>query len=199
MRSKWARRSGPRRRPGTHDAWAFGGTNSGGGSLPVGRPVAEHRASGKWRSSQLPSGLKGYISEVSAPSASDIWAITFLGGYILHWNGAHWSLSKHLTGAGELTGVTAFSAKNVWVFGGGGFIGGLGTWHFNGTSWTRQAAASADGLERASALSPRDIWAVGGSNSPDSAIFRYNGSRWTAVSTCHFRFQRVGLGEQRRT
>lgn len=119
MRSKWARRSGPRRRPGTHDAWAFGGTNSGGGSLPVGRPVAEHRASGKWRSSQLPSGLKGYISEVSAPSASDIWAITFLGGYILHWNGAHWSLSKHLTGAGELTGVTAFSAKNVWVFGGG--------------------------------------------------------------------------------
>jgi hypothetical protein len=27
--------------------------------------------------------------------------------------------------------VTALSPDNVWVFGGGGSIGGLGTWHFS--------------------------------------------------------------------
>ena len=117
----------------------------------------------------------------SAPSANDIWAITGLGGYVLHWNGARWSRAKHLPGSGELTGATALGPKNVWVFGAGGFIGGLGTWHYNGRSWARQAAATKDGLATASAVSAKDIWAIGGSAAPDNMIYRYNGRAWKAV------------------
>lgn len=104
-----------------------------------------------------------------------------MGGYVLHWNGSHWTVAKHLTGFGELTGVTALSATNVWVFGGGGAIGGLGTWHYNGTTW-QQWKGSAAGLERASALSAHSIWAVGGTLSPDSAIEHFNGTTWQTVS-----------------
>ncbi|HEX8007744.1 MAG TPA: hypothetical protein VF482_15110, partial [Trebonia sp.] len=111
-----------------------------------------------------------------------IWAVTFFGGYVLHWNGSRWVVAKHLPGnGGELTGVTALSATNVWVFGGGGFIGGLGTWHYNGTSW-QQWKGSAAGLERASALSANSIWAVGSGTSPDSTIQHFNGNTWQTVS-----------------
>jgi hypothetical protein len=167
--------------PARNDSWAFGGSDLTGGSAPVGGPIATHWTGGKWRASRLPAGLRSYILVASAPSANDIWAVTGLGGYVLHWNGARWSLAKHVAGSGEFTGVTALGPKNVWVFGAGGFIGGLGTWHYNGRSWTKETAASKDGLATASAVSAKDIWAIGGSKAPDNMIYRYNGRAWKAI------------------
>lgn len=165
--------------PGRNDAWAFGGTNLSGAT--AGAPVAEHWNGTAWSASALPAGLTSQVEAASADSATDIWAVTQFGGTILHWNGTAWSVARQLPGSGQLTGVTALSPTNVWVFGGGGFTGGLGTWHFNGTSWTQQTG-NAVGLEEASALSPSSIWAVGSTSSPANTIMHYNGTAWTRVT-----------------
>lgn len=165
--------------PGTRTAWAFGGTDLSGAT--AGSPVAEHWNGTSWRGSTLPSGLSSSIVAASAPSASDMWAVTQFGGDVLHWNGSTWGVAHKLSGSGQLTGVTAFSTSNVWVFGGGGFTGGLGTWHYNGSSW-QQVTGAAAGIDHASALSSANIWAIGATTSPQSAIVHYNGSTWQQVT-----------------
>ena len=160
---------------GARNAWAFGGTDvSGAGS---GSPAAEHWQGSSWTASALPGGLADSISAASAPSASDVWAVSDQGGYILHFNGSGWSeASKRFTGFGELTGVTAFSPSNVWVFGGPGAAPGFGTWHFNGTSWTKSPTATKDGIATASALSPSNMWTIGSVSAGEDSIFHYTGS-----------------------
>ena len=163
------------------NAWVLGGSDIAGGTGTVQYPVAAHWNGKAWRGVPLPAGLTSDIIAASAPAASDIWAVTWFGGWILHWNGVRWLVAKDLPGGGELTGVVATSPDNVWVFGGGGYIGGLGTWHYNGKTWREFKSGDAVGLEAGSALSARNIWAVGGNLSPSSAIDHFNGTRWQAV------------------
>jgi hypothetical protein len=99
----------------------------------------------------------------------------------LHWNGTKWAVAKRWKGTGQLTGVTALSAANVWVFGGPGFSAGLGTWHYNGHGWTELGGAAA-GIVRASAVGAGDIWAIGSATSAEDSLVHYNGTRWTRVS-----------------
>jgi hypothetical protein len=167
--------------PGKSDAWAFGGTALSGGTSPFRTPVAEHWNGRTWRGSPLPARLQDTINAASAPSANDIWAVTHFGGYVLHWNGARWSRAKRLSGGGQLTGVTALSPHDVWVFGGGGFTGGLGTWHFNGRLW-QHWQGNASGLENGSAVSASDIWALGGTLAPDTTVEHFNGRSWRPVA-----------------
>lgn len=163
------------------NAWVFGGTDaSHGDGNQV--PVILHWNGKAWTGSGEPAGLTGAITSVSAPAANDIWAVTGAGGWIVHYDGRAWRVSKHITGFGQLTGVTAFSPTNVWVFGGPGADPGLGTWHFNGTTWTHVTTGLAVGLVQASAVSARDIWGIGSTTGPDDAIERYNGSAWTQVT-----------------
>jgi hypothetical protein len=170
------------------NAWAFGGNMAGQGNPVKGVPVALHWNGTSWAGTALPAGMTDAIAEVSAPAANDIWAVTRTGGWILHWNGAKWLIAKHVSAAGPLvgafSGVTAFSPTNVWVFGGGGGpLSGLGTWHYDGHAWTELTAGQAAGLEVASAISAKDMWAVGGTKSAQSAIERYSGKSWYLAST----------------
>ena len=160
---------------GRRNAWVFGGTNPGGPSTPV----AERWNGAAMTRSVLPSGLTGFISEASAPSATDIWAASEYGGYVVHWNGSQWHLAMRWNG-GQITGLTAISADDVWVF---GSVGGeaTGTWHFNGQSW-RRVAGAAGAIYRASAISRRNIWAVAAGPSADS-VLHYDGSAWQPVDT----------------
>jgi len=160
---------------GRRQAWAFGGTNPGGPSTPV----AEHWTGAAVTRSPLPPGLTGFISEASAPSATDIWAASQYGGYLLHWNGTRWYLAKRWNGT--ITGLTAVSADNVWIFGAAPGDNGTGTWHFDGRSW-RRLAGPARTIYRASAISRRDIWAITAGASTDS-VLRYDGKRWRPVRT----------------
>jgi hypothetical protein len=164
-----------------NSAWVLGGSDESGGNGTSQHPVATHWNGKSWGGYVMPSGAGDSVIAASAPSTSDIWAVTEFTGDVLHWNGSRWTVAKHLPGAGELTGVTALSATNVWVFGGGGAYGGLGTWHYNGKSW-QQWKGSAAGLERASALSANSIWAVGSSTAPDTTIQHFNGKTWQTVS-----------------
>src|ERR1700758_2809858 len=114
---------------GRRQAWAFGGTNPGGPS----RPVAEHWTGSAMTRSALPPGLRGFISGGSGPSATDIWAASEYGGYVLHWNGTRWYLARRWDGS--ITGLTAVSAGNLWIFGASADGDGTGTWDFDGRSW----------------------------------------------------------------
>lgn len=172
--------------PSASDAWAFGGTDQASGN---GTPVAEHWNGKTWSPSALPSGLSGWISAASAPSASDIWAVSQLNGYVLHWNGSSWSVAKRWTQTSPypsaFTGITAFSATNVWVF--GGVVNGLtplvgfATWHYNGKTWTKVTGQGRN-IVQASAVSASDMWGIGGYLESENQVDRYNGSTWQAVS-----------------
>jgi hypothetical protein len=80
-----------------------------------------------------------------------------------------------------ITGLTAISAHDVWVFGAVAGGEGTGTWHFNGRSW-RQVGGTAGTIYRASAVSRRDIWAITTGAKAD-AVLRYNGKTWRPVGT----------------
>jgi hypothetical protein len=169
--------------PGADDAWAFGTTNGAGEPAP-GTPVAEHWNGTKWSSSALPSGLSSEIFAASAVSASSVWAVTEVGGDILHWNGSAWSVSDHIPGNDLLfSGITAVSNSDVWAFGFAEVGPGLGTWHYNGHTWT-QVTGSAVGLESASAVSASNIWAIGSSaEGPAGRLLKhYNGKTWEHVT-----------------
>jgi hypothetical protein len=165
------------------NAWAFGGTDV---ALPQGgKPTAEHW-NGHWRAAALPAGLAGPLGAASAPSRNDIWVVSQLNGYVLHYNGAAWSVAKKLPEPEgslpkQLTGVTAFSPTNVWVFGAPGADPGQGTWHLHGRTWSRVTGVGG-GIATASALSPSNIWAVGANDvAPQDVVVHYNGSTWKQV------------------
>lgn len=162
---------------GGREAWVFGGTNPGGPS----RPVAERWNGRTMTPSVLPAGLTGFISDASAPSATDIWAASEYGGYVLHWNGARWRLAMRWP-RGMITGLTAVSASDVWVFGSSASgARETGTWHFNGRSWRRVRGAPGS-IYRASAVSRNDIWAIATGPRTDS-ILVYRGRSWRRVRT----------------
>jgi hypothetical protein len=158
--------------PSRTDAWAFGGSNPGGPSTPT----AEQWDGRHWRTATLPRGLGGFIIAASASSPRDIWAVSYSGMYVLHWNGSRWSVAKRWKG-GEATSIVAISPSDVWVFGGGS---SLGAWHLSGRTWHR-VAGRAGAVFRASALSASSIWAV--AQRSRQALEHYDGSRWAAIAT----------------
>jgi hypothetical protein len=169
--------------PGADDVWAFGTTNEAGEPAP-GTPVAEHWNGTKWSASPLPSGLTSEIVAASVVSASSVWAVTQVGGDILHWNGSTWSVSDQVPGSDLLfTGITAVSNSDVWAFGCSSVGPGLGTWHYNGHTWT-MVNGSAVGLVSASALSASNIWAIGSSSEGPAGdlLDHYNGTTWVPVT-----------------
>jgi hypothetical protein len=161
------------------DAWAFGGTNPGG----TGAPVALRWNGETWRSWPLPAGLPDFIGDASASSPTDIWAVSYAGGYVLHWDGSRWLVAKRWRHHAVLSGVTALSPADVWTFGTtADGMPGLGTWHFDGRTWT-QPPGPAQQIYRASAVTPADIWAVAATRH-GGFLEHYDGRTW----------QRAGAG-----
>ena len=164
---------------GTRNAWAVGGRTPNG-APGSGRPLAVRWRGGRWRASRLPRGLTSYLFAVSADSASDAWAVSGQGGYVLHWNGSSWSVARKFPESGltrQITGVTAFKPTDVWVFGGSGAYPGVGTWHLHGKRWTK-VTGNGGNIDSASALSRSDMWAVGGIKAGQDAIMHYSGGKW---------------------
>ena len=109
--------------------------------------------------------------------------MTYLGGSVLRWNGGAWRTAPRggwKTGT-RFTGITAISRTDVWVFGTSGKRHrGAGTWHFNGTRWTRQNGA-AGGIFQASRAGRGDIWGIGNAGSQGNALLHFDGSAWRRV------------------
>ncbi len=164
-------------RTGPATAWVFGGTNPGGPSAPV---------AAQWDGSTLtpallPLGLTSFISDAAATSDVDVWAASQYGRYLLHFDGVQWHVVRRWS-RGQITGLTAISPTDVWVFGTtADGTSEIGTWHFDGSSWLR-VPGLAGSISRASATSASDIWAI--TASPASySIVHYDGTSWQLVPT----------------
>jgi hypothetical protein len=186
------------------DAWAFGTRDNVSGSTPVGTPYAAHFNGYKWTATTMPSGLTGFITGVSAVSASSIWAVTgnpsgLTSGpgispgktSVLHWTpGAGWTVPAQpvLPAGGSLTSVLV--EQNGHVLAGGsaknshkGTTPLAATW--NGTAWSVASlpdASSAKWTLTSLAADGRGAWAVAyASNRESSQLWRLSGSTWSLV------------------
>lgn len=166
---------------GKNNVWALGGSDlsSGNGTTP--QVVATQWNGTRWSGNQAPAGVKSYVIAAGASSASNIWAVTFSGGDVLHYDGHHWKVAKQLPASGLLTGVTVLAANNVWVFGTSGFGPGDGTWHYNGSAWTHVTGKYVN-MGGASAVNASDMWGVASVNAPGDTLVRFNGTAWEPAS-----------------
>jgi hypothetical protein len=150
-----------------------------------------------WDGTQPPPPVSGdivHLNDLAVVSACDVWVVgdnsgVHTGGLaqplIEHWTGGgSWTIVPSFSpGAGrqaELTSVSALSARNIWAV--GSFVdGGSGNLilHWDGTSWTREAAGTGidTQLGDVSALPTGEAWAVG-----ESSILHRDGSGWTKAS-----------------
>ena len=180
------------------DIWAVGSwADSGPGDGLV--PLIEHWDGNAWslvRSPVLPSPVKNHGAQlygVTAVSASDVWAVGYIGtsthrSLILHWNGTSWTRvpAPHNGSLSVLSGVAAISARKVWA---------VGTFHFtsfkhlvtqpfalrwNGKFWQKMPNIHAGSL-LALAGGENNIWAVGGYSNGGTGralIEHWNGRHW---------------------
>jgi hypothetical protein len=164
-------------RTGPASAWLLGGSNPGGPSTPV---------AAQWNGTQLttaalPSGLTSFVSDASATSMNDVWAVSQYGRYLLHYDGVQWRVVKRWQ-AGQITGLTAIAPADVWIFGTtADGTSDIGTWHWDGYNWQRQYGL-AGSIVRASATSDSDIWAIAASSASYSILY-YDGTSWQPVPT----------------
>ncbi len=164
-------------------AWAVGSADFAGPTGGV--PAAARWHNGHWTATAMPRHLTSILWAVSADSSTDAWTVSNEGGYVLHWHSGRWTVAHRWSESGGLprvlTGVTAFSPTNVWVFGGSGAFPGIGTWHLHGHTWTRVTGLGGN-ISFASALSPTDMWAVGGINVGEDSIVHYAGGKWHHIT-----------------
>ncbi len=154
-------------------AWAFASDSSGTGQ----RPVAWQLAESAWTPVPFPGGRDESVTAAAAVSRSDAWAFTS-DNRALRWNGRAWRAISGFPdrNTSDVSDVAAVNRSDVWLFSGRYPQNGAGhsTWHYDGRTWTRVPAAA--GLETASVVSARDIWAAGG-----AVIGHWNGAAWTKV------------------
>jgi hypothetical protein len=164
---------------GSSQTWFLGGSDVGG----HGKPEIERIRNGVPHSARLPSGPHSWITAASAPSPADIWAVTYLGGSVLNWNGRSWRAAPRggWKAGTRFTGILATSPTNVWLFGTRGRrFPGAGTWHFNGRKWTR-VGGIAGGIFQASSAGAGDLWGVGNAGATGNALLHFGGSAWQRV------------------
>jgi len=156
--------------------WFFGGSNFAGRGVPE----VEQRTNRRWHSSTLPTGLRSWISSASVVRPGDIWAVTYLGGKVLHFNGVAWAVKPkgRWNPRARFTSILAFGPQNVWLFGSrGDHHPGAGTWHLSGTKWT-QIKGTNSFITKASATSPSDMWGFGGIGRANNALLHFTGGKW---------------------
>lgn len=172
--------------------WLFGGSNVGG----PGKPKIESITNGVPHAASLPAGPHSWIAAASATGPGDIWAVTYLGGSVLRWNGSAWATVPRggWQPGTRFTGITAVSPTDVWLFGTAGhrYPAG-GTWHLAGPAWTRVRGVAA-GIFQASKAGPGDLWAVGNAGAPGNGLFHFGGRTWQRIKPAPldgFRYSRV--------
>jgi len=163
----------------TTDAWSVGNTIA-------------HFNGTTWQAVAKVAG-GGTLADVSALTASDVWAAGTLDSEPLaeHWNGKTWVqvTTVSLNGEnGSFNGILALSAIDVWA--GGDVVNeGVGIQplyeHWNGKTWTMFAAPRESGfIQKLAGTGPDDIWAVGYTTASTAKplIEHFNGKQWQFVT-----------------
>lgn len=178
----------------SHSVWAVGSVQDGGGDLR--HAVALHWDGQQWTDTPLPAPFQKADSPLGSSgltlvrsASGSVWAFGWAKGgrarYALSWNGVSWSVSHEWDAYGDFTDAAVTGATNVWVFDDRpGSTTQVGTWHFDGVSWTRSNTSFH--LIAAKALSRGDIWAT--ALTPSGKAFRptvahWDGWRWRTVPT----------------
>jgi len=145
--------------------------------------------------SPSPSTIASALNDVTVISSTNAWAVGYaydnnLAAYrtlTLRFDGARWTRVTSLnadTGYNQLDRVDATAANDVWAL--GTAPSGTLVHRWNGTRWAAAPRPSVGGLRGLDAVSPTDVWAVGGTTvngifSP--VVTRWNGSSWRTIPT----------------
>ena len=161
------------------DAWAVGSRYDPADQL--GHTLIEHHDGVSWTitpSADGPAAPQSVLSGVAARSAGDAWAVgsftkanNLIRTLVERWDGSTWSRVKspnagHPAG-GDLSGVAALAADDVWAVGsyGQGAPGRTLIEHWDGMVWTIVPSPNKgpypNSLAAVAAVAPDDIWAVG--------------------------------------
>ena len=168
-------------------------------------PSSSHKNCGGWSNVASPNVGTGsnFLYSIAAVSANDVWAVGEYGNdngsstLVEHWNGKQWGVvaSPDVNGTSEntLAGVTAIAANNIWAVGSStiaNFVQRTLIEHWDGRQWSMVAspnvAAVGNGLTAVSAVSAKDIWAVGNLSGPNGyqpLIEHWNDTQWSIVSS----------------
>ncbi|HEY2553068.1 MAG TPA: alkaline phosphatase family protein [Streptosporangiaceae bacterium] len=167
-------------------------------------PAASAAAS-KWQQVRSPNtgSNDNDLASVAGRSPSDIWAVgsllpdanaTIVRTLALHYNGARWARVRTPdvgAEANSLYGVAALPDGTAWATGiftqASGHTGRALTMHWNGHRWAivpgADPGSAEDMLSSVTAVSDRDVWAVGTYSGHDGffhpLIEHWNGVRWT--------------------
>lgn len=209
--TRWIRAAVPSPRAGytdavsalsASDAWAVGV----GGAKLADKTLVLHWNGTSWTKVPSPSPGKAPVDDqlygVSALSRDDVWAVGTYGNVtsgsihalVLHWNGRTWAqtpLPQPQGREGELSGVDALSANDVWAVGDyftKHFADKTLVLHWNGSRWRvlpspNPAPDGGGPLYAVSALSATDAWAVGTSGYQRSLVLHWNGTSWSDVAS----------------
>lgn len=158
-------------------------------------------AEGDWQliPSPSPDSPISGLADVAATSSTNAWAV---GSYfdptqghfgadrtlVEHWDGAEWSIVRTPefgSGYSQLTGVAAISRKNVWVVGSFERSNTQRSLvlHFNGRRWSKVRVPDPeqwDDLADVSAVSARDVWAVG-NHYQGTSVLHWDGRAWSTL------------------
>lgn len=178
------------------NVWAVGSQANSLNGPGSWQPLIEHWAGSSWATVPASAG-PGALKNVSAVSASDIWAAGESpdGALILRYDGTAWTRTPtpHDSDGSVMDAVDALTASDAWAGGEDGSGHAL-LMHWDGTSWTTAdipAAAAPDRSEilSVSAESATDVWAVSQINGGGtSALLHWDGANWQSF------FQSVGGG-----
>ena len=143
------------------------------------------------------TGQPGVYTSVAALSASDGWAVGWVGSgeyeaqlLVRHWDGTSWERvpAPHPGAASSLRSVSAVAPDDVWAVGqyhvGDGHNRPL-VLHWDGTSWQRTPITRVHGgASGVSVLAADDVWVVG---VPDRSIHpswaeHWDGSSWAPLA-----------------
>jgi hypothetical protein len=149
-----------------------------------------------WGTIPSPNGGFGpnELFDLDILSATDIWAVGNFGDFLYpspqvqHWDGVSWSLVAVPGGTdGDLLGVAAVAANDVWFVGGAATGGQSLIFHWDGTTITRVTNPNPGGYNRlydVVALSATDIWAVGeytNGGVSQTLIEHWDGTAWSLI------------------
>ena len=147
--------------------------------------LAEHWTGSQWQTIAPPAGFSTSVGTAvtAASSPSNAWVFANQGTNVestiaLRWNGNSWTDQSDFPAWSGVTASVVIGKADAWAF--GQIISPQSTYvaHYNGTAWSQVAFPGTVTPQDASALSSRNIWAIG-QGSSGMAIVHWNGTSWT--------------------
>jgi hypothetical protein len=167
-------------------AWAVG-TSCGDPCAGGTDLLTEHWTGSQWQAIAPPAGFSTSVGDAvtAASSPSNAWVFANQGTNVdraiaLHWNGSSWTGQSTFPAWSGVKASVVIGKRDAWAF--AQIISPNSNYvaHYNGTRWSKVAFPGKVIPQDASALSSRNIWAVG-QGSSTMGIVHWNGTSWTRV------------------